>query len=262
MVPALQAMGTTAVKGTSVRKVVLLFVGCLSLSIRPTIAASDDLHRFGVGGTAILCPPSSDLDPSLIPYNDESTDLAVGSGHTPGFGFLFEAKVVQNDISSGTFKVFPKLDPIRHVNTLGGSIGFLSRPDSLRLGSAMRARDLSDEWHQTGRCTHATVTSIGYGSVFEVKCSAGDNYSNVINVAPDKNIAMPDANSIMIASCNDENIPAGPFKGTTLHSCRRVVTRSGFLLDYQIQKENLPLYQQIDAFLDGKIGAWKLNCSQ
>lgn len=248
-------------KVANVRNMALLLVGCLSLSIRPIAAALNDLHWFGVGGAAILCPPSSDLDPALIPYDEESTDLAVGSGHTPGFAFLFDAKTVQNNISSGTFKVFPKLDSIRHVNSLGGSTGFLSKPDSLRLGSAMRARDLLDEWYQAGRCTHRTVTPKGQSNVFEVKCSAGDNYSNILNVAPDRNHPMPDPNSIVVATCNYENIPVGPFEGTTLHSCRRVAIRSSFLLDYQIQKENVPLYQQIDAFLDAKIGAWRRNCS-
>lgn len=176
----------------------------------------------------------------MIPYNDESTDLAVGSGHTPGFAFLFEAKTVQSNIPSGTFNVIPKLDPITYVNTLGGSIGFLSKPDSLRLGSAMRARDLSDEWYQTGRCTHETVVPMGQSGLFEVKCSSGDNYSNILNVAPNHDHPMPDPNFMMIASCNYDNIPSGPFEGTTLRSCRRVVIRSGFILDYQMQKENVP----------------------
>jgi len=240
----------------------LLFFCCIGLPIGRPVVASSKLHRFGVGGTAILCPATSDLDDLDIPYDDESTDLPVGSGHMPGFAFLFEAKTVQATLESGVFEVFPKLSSIRYVNTLNGTIGFISRVDSLRIGSAMRARDLSDEWYQTGLCTHRTALSIVQGKVFEVKCSVGDDYSNILSIAPDRDRPMPKPNSIVIASCNDKYIAFGPFAGTTLHSCRRVFIRSGFIVDYQLQKENLPLYLQIDAFLDAKIGEWRRNCTK
>src|SRR5665811_1797178 len=48
-----------------------------------------DQHTFGVDGKSVLCIPKSDLDPVLLPFADESIDLHVGSGHTPGFAFLF-----------------------------------------------------------------------------------------------------------------------------------------------------------------------------
>jgi hypothetical protein len=72
---------------------------------------------------------------------------------------------------------------------------------------------------------------------------------------------MPEPNSIVVASCNDDYIPVGPFAGTTLYTCARVIVRSTFILEYKIQKVNLPLYHQIDAFLEDRIRAWERNCS-
>lgn len=194
-------------------------------------------------------------------YNDESNDLAVGSGHTPGFGFLFPVAQVQSYIATGQLFVNPDLTGIRHVNDLGGSVGFLSEPDSRRLGSAMRARDLEDEWYARDACPSPEITGFPQGDLFEIKCKAGDNYSSILNRLPDRNKSMPTANSLVVASCLYETISAGKFKGQELRSCRRVVVLDGFILDYQIQKENVPLYQQLDAFLRGKIADWKKNCS-
>jgi hypothetical protein len=97
--------------------------------------------------------------------------------------------------------------------------------------------------------------------LFEVKCAAADNYSNVLNRTPDRRKPLPDQNSVVVATCLTETISAGKFKGHTLHSCRRVMVLDDFLLDYQIQKDNLPLYSQIDRFLRSKLVKWKKNCS-
>lgn len=218
-------------------------------------------HEFGVNGKAVLCVPSPDMDPDLVQSNDESTDLAVGSGRTPGFGFLFGADQIQRYLDTGTFKIFPELDGLPHVNALEGDIGFLSVPDSRRLGSAMRARDLSDEWSASGRCVDVITTPLHQSDLFEVKCAAADNYSNVLNRTPDRRKPLPEPNSVVVATCLTETISAGKFKGHTLHSCRRVTVLDGFIFDYQIQKDNLPLYPQIDRFLRSKLVEWKKNCS-
>ncbi len=244
------------------RAAAIMFITCVSFWVAPSIAASNQVSRFGVGGTAVLCPPISDLDPLLIPYNPVSTDLVVGSGRTPGFAFLFDKKIVQGNINPRVFKVFPSLDAIRSVNSLSGVVGFLSVADSLRLGPAMRARDLSDEWYKTDRCAHSISVPMGRSNLVEVKCSAVDNFSNVLNVTPDGARPMPTPNSIVIASCNEDHIPVGPFAGATLHPCRRVVIHQGFMLDYQIQRDNVPLYSDIDSFLFGKIEEWRRNCSR
>lgn len=233
------------------------FVGLLAVNATDRVA----YREFGVNGKAILCVPSSDLDPDLIPDNDESTDLAVGSGRTPGFAFLFGASQVQSHLDTGTFRVRPELDGLRHVNTLGGSIGFLSVPDSRRLGPAMRARNLSDEWSASGRCVGVAAAPLHQSDLFEVKCAAADDYSNVLNRAPDRRELLPEPNSVVVATCLSETISAGKVVGHTLHSCRRVTVLDGFILDYQIQKDNLPLYPQIDRFLLSKLVEWKKNCS-
>lgn len=241
--------------------VYIFLVGCAGLSSAGSATDKSAYHEFGVNGKAVLCVPSSDMDPVLISYNDESTDLAVGSGHTPGFGFLFDAHEVQRHLRIGMFRVRPELDGLPHANTLGGSVGFLSLPDSRRLGPAGRARDLEDEWSASGRCPNTVVTPFKQSDILEVKCKATDNYSNVLNRAPDRSKPLPEPNSVVVATCLSETISAGKFKGRTLHSCRRVVILDGFIADYQIQKENLPLYRQIDEFLRNKIVEWKGNCS-
>jgi len=241
--------------------VVSALAGLVGLLLAAQVTDRTMHHEFGVNGNAVLCVPSSDMDPDLIPYNDESTDLAVGSGHTPGFGFLFGADQIQRHLDAGTFLVRPELSGLRHVNTLGGGVGFLSVPDSRRLGSAMRARDLSDEWSASGRCVDVVATPLHQSNLFEVKCAAEDNYSNVLNRAPDRRKSLPEPNSVVVATCLTETISAGKFKGHTLHSCRRVTVLDGFIFDYQIQKDNLPLYPQIDRFLRSKLVEWKKNCS-
>ena len=239
----------------------VILAGLIGLSLAAQATDRTAHHEFGVNGKAVLCVPSSDMDADLVQYNDESTDLAVGSGHTPGFGFLFEADQIQRHLDRGTFRVLPELDGLPHVNALEGDVGFLSVPDSHRLGSAMRARDLSDEWLANERCAGAVVTPLKPSNLFEVKCAVADNYSNVLNRAPDRRKSLPEPNSVVVATCLTETISAGKFKGHTLHFCRRVVVLDGFLLDYQIRKENLPLYQQIDRFLQSKIVEWKKACS-
>lgn len=239
----------------------VILAGLVGLPLATQATDRTTYHEFGVNGEAVLCVPLSDMDPDLIQHNDESTHLAVGSGHTPGFGFLFGADQVQRHLDTGTFKVFAELGGLPHVNALDGDVGFLSVPDSRRLGPAGRARDLSEEWLTSGRCAAAVVTPLKQSNLFEVKCAAADNYSNVLNRIPDRRKPLPAPNSLVVATCLTETISAGKFKGRTLHSCRRVTVLDGFILDYQIRKENLPLYQQIDRFLQSKLVEWKKNCS-
>lgn len=238
-----------------------IFAVLVGLLLAAQAANWTGYHQFGVNGLPVLCVPSSDLDPDLIADNDESTDLAVGSGHIPGFAFFFGADQIQHHLDTGTFRVRPELDGLRHVNTLGGSVGFLSVPDSRRLGSAGRARDLPDEWSASGRCLDVITTPLTQSDLFEVKCAVADNYSNILNRTPDRQKPLPDPKSLVVATCLTETISEGKFKGQTLHSCRRITILDGFIFDYQIQKDNLPLYPQIDRFLRSKLVEWKKNCS-
>jgi hypothetical protein len=232
----------------------------LGLAISALADESVRLREFGTNGTAVLCVPTSDMDPALLLYNDESTDLAVGSGHTPGFGFLFDATEIQNHLEEGTFLVRTELNGLPYVNDFGGSIHFVSQPDSHRLGSAMRARDLEDEWGARGRCTKVSVEPLEKSGLLEVKCSASDNYSNIVDRKLDQSVDMPEPNTFVVATCIHEKMSAGKFTGLSLDSCRRVFIAGGFLIDYQIQKPNLRLYKQIDAFLVSKLSQWQKNC--
>jgi hypothetical protein len=126
----------------------------------------------------------------------------------------------------------------------------------------MRARDLSDEWFANGHCAGAVVSRIQQYDLFEMKCTAKDNYSNVVNREPDPEKALPDPNTVVVATCLYEMISAGKYAGNALRNCRRVVILEGFIVDYQIQKDNVPLYRQIDQFLRRKIVEWKGNCSE
>jgi hypothetical protein len=239
---------------------VLLSVWVLGLAVSASADEGGRLHEFGTNGTAVLCVPTSDMDSTLLPYNDESTDLAVGSGHTPGFGFLFDAAEIQSHLEEGIFRVRPELNGLPHVNTLGGSVGFLSLPDSHRLGPAGRARDLADEWTARGRCAETSVEPFEKSDLFEMKCLASDNYSNLVDRKPDKTVDMPKPNTFVVATCIHEKISAGKFTGLSLEWCRREFVAGGFLFDYQIQKPNLRLYKQIDAFLVSKLSQWQKGC--
>jgi len=232
------------------------------LFLLPGSAVADDSwHDFGMNGKAVLCVHSSDLDPALIRFNSESTDLAVGSGQTPGFAFLFGEEKLR-ELTGGLFRVLPEFEGHPYVNKLSGSIGFLSVPDSRRFGPAMRARDLESEWYAKDRCAEELITELPGSGLFEVKCNAKDKYSNVLNVRPDRGKAMPEPNEIVAATCINENISVGQFSGASRQSCRRVKIIDGFLVDYQVQEDNVPLYQQFDGFLEGKIAEWKKNCRQ
>src|ERR1700752_1981331 len=188
-------------------------IGFVGLPLTGSAADSAAYHRFGVNGEAVLCPRSSDMDPTLIPYNDESTDVAVGSGRTPGFGFLFDAGEIDRHIGAGAFRVFPEFAEHPYVNKLSGSIGFLSLPDSRRLGPAMRARDLSDEWSASGDCAKEVVTRLQQSDLYELRCTPKDNYSNILNRLPQPGEPLPDPNSLVVATCVYETIPAGKFAG-------------------------------------------------
>jgi len=239
----------------------LAVVGFSSFPLAGSAGDSDAYHRFGVNGAAVVCPRSSDMDPTLIAYNDESIDLAVGSGHTPGFGFLFNAGEIDRHIGTETFRVFPEFAEHPYVNKLSGSIGFLSLPDSRRLGPAMRARDLSDEWTASGDCAKEVITRLQQSDLFEVKCAPKDNYSNILNRLPQPGEPFPDPNSLVVATCVYETISAGKFAGQARRSCTRVAILDGFIVNYRVQEDNLPLYRQLDEFLRGKIAEWKRNCS-
>ena len=233
---------------------------CLCLPMAGSAQQAADQHRFGVNNQAILCPPSSEMDPELIPYNEESTDLVVGPGRTPGFGFLFNTKVLDSHLGIGMFRTLPGFEDHPYVNKLSGSVGFLSVADSKRFGPAMRARDLSDEWTEDGRCGGRVVSRIGRSELFEVKCSAADDYANVLNRRPQKGETIPDPNSVVVATCTFETISVGKFAGQSLRSCTRVVILEKFIVNYRIQEKNLPLYRQIDDFLRGRIVGWKNRC--
>ncbi len=236
-------------------------IGCIGSPLICSAADSAAYHRFGVNGEAVLCPRSSDMDPSLIPYNDESTDLAVGSGRTPGFGFLFDAGEIDRHIVNGKFRVFPEFAEHPYVNKLSGSIGFLSLPDARRLGPAMRARDLVDEWSASGACVRALVTRLQQSDLYELKCTPKDTYSNILNRPPQPGEPLPDPNSLVVATCVYETISAGKFAGQARRACTRVAILDGFIVNYRVQEDNLRLYKQLDAFLLGKIAEWKRNCS-
>ena len=105
------------------------------------------------------------------------------------------------------------------------------------------------------------ATPLKQSTLFEVKCAAKVTIQNVLNRVPDRNKPLPEPNSVVVATRLSETISAGKFVGHTLNSCRRVVVLEGFIQDYQIQKDSLPLYQQIDRFLRSKIVEWERDCS-
>ena len=215
-------------------------------------------HKFGVNDRAVLCVPESDMDPVLLNQNDESTDLHVGSGRTPGFGFLFGQEKMEADFQN--FHIVPKFEGHPYVNALSGSIGFVGPDDQNRLGPSMRARNIADAWYSKGECSRAVIRPLAGTNLFKVKCSAEDKYASIWDRPPDSRKQMPNPNEFVVATCDYADIQIGPYAGNTLRNCSRIMIVDGFILDYEIQEQNLGLVEQIDLMLKRKIVEWERNC--
>jgi hypothetical protein len=219
----------------------------------------DYQHVFGINGKPVLCVPESDMDPTLLPYADESTDLHAGSGHTPGFAFLFSWRFMRSIISG--YSIVPGFQRHPYVNNLSGTVGFLGEDDRARFGSSMRARSIEDEWYSRDKCPQPSVKPLVDTKLYEVRCSAVANYAAIWNRAPDPNIVMPNPHEFIVATCNYQNIPLGPYRGKSLRTCTRVVIIDGFLVDYRLQEENVELFPEIDLMIRNKLSGWERNCS-
>jgi hypothetical protein len=215
-------------------------------------------HVFGIGGKPVLCVPESDMDPAVLRFADESTDLHVGSGHTPGFSFLFSSRFMRSVIDG--YSSVPGFDALPYVNNLSGTVHFLGQDDRARLGPSMRARNISDEWYSRDKCPQPIVKPLEV-RLYEVRCNAGANYSTIWNRAPDPTMMMPNPNEFIIATCNYKNILFGPDRGMSLRDCNRVVIINGFLVDYRLQEENVKFVSEIDALIRNKLSEWERNCS-
>jgi hypothetical protein len=218
-----------------------------------------DQHIFGVDGKPILCVPESEMDPLVLRYNDESTHLTPGSGHTPGFGFLFSPETMRAAIPG--YVIRPDFSRHPYVNSLSGSDTFLSDEDSRRLNSAMRARSVEEIWYARGSCPTPIVRSIAGTLLYEVKCSAQANYGAIWNRTPDLNMKMPKPGDFVVATCLYEHIPIGPYAGKSLANCSRVSIVDQFMVDYRFQEDNAAAIPQIDSMMRDKVSQWKSNCS-
>lgn len=216
-------------------------------------------HVFGINGNPVLCVPDSDMDPALVRYADESTDLHPGPGRIPSFSFLFSSRFMQSIISG--YSIVPGFREHAYVNTLSGTVGFLGWDDRLRFGPAMRARNLEEEWYARDECPEPTVTPIPDTGLYEVRCRAGANYSAIWNRAPDPKVSMPKPNEFIVATCQYEHISFGPYADHNLSTCARIVIIEGFRVDYRFQQKNVEFVPQIDSLIRSKLFEWERNCS-
>ncbi len=223
------------------------------------LSGPSNWHVFGTDGRRILCVPQSDMDPALLRYADESTHLIIGSGHTPGFSFWFPPDLTQSHIDN--YSVIPGFTGYPYVNALSGTVGFLGKDDEARLGSAMRARNIDDEWYARSACPHPFVKPLASASMYEIKCSANADYGAIWDRLPDHRIAMPNPNDFVVATCRYETIQLGPYKGRALKNCARIVKIDHFLIDYRFQEENAPLVSRLDLFIRARLSRWRENCS-
>ncbi|HLI12587.1 MAG TPA: hypothetical protein VKY65_13400 [Alphaproteobacteria bacterium] len=223
------------------------------------LTLASDQHVFGIDGKSILCVPDADLDPLLKTYADESTHLQPGSGHTPGFGFLFRPETMKSVIPG--YVVVQGFEGHPYANALSGTVGFLDPNDRARLGPAMRARTIEDEWYARDQCPQPIIRPLPGTKLYEVKCSTKADYATIWNRAPDPQITVPNPNDFVVATCQYENIHLGPYAGKKLKNCARVVIIDGFLVDYRFQEENVAAVPQIDSLIREKLAQWKKNCS-
>jgi len=215
-------------------------------------------HQFGVNGRAALCVPDSDMDRDLVEFNEESKNLKLQPGWTPGFGFLFAPNRVREDISA--FRDSKEFGWHPYANALSGSVGFLDMSDRGRYGSSMRARDVRDIWTSTGTCSKSEIVQIE-GGLYSAKCSPADDYSSIWNRRPRLSEAMPNPDDFVVATCRDERIDVGPHSGATMRTCSRVILISEYIVDYRFQEANVRFIADMDTLLAKKIAEWRRNCS-
>ena len=216
-------------------------------------------HIFGVGGKPVLCVKDADMDPLAKSYADESTHLKPGSGHTPGFPFLFGPDTMKSIIPE--YVVVPGFEGHPYVNTLSGGIGFLGQDDRGRFGPAARARAVEEEWYARGDCTNLVIKSLMNTDLYEVKCNAKANYSAIWNRLPEPKKSMPNPHEFVVAACQEEHLTIGLYSGRTLKNCTRIAIIDEFYIDYKFQEDNAPIIPQIDLMIIDKIIQWKRNCS-
>lgn len=224
------------------------------------VAALAALHLFGMDGSPVLCVPEGALNPALMPFNDESTHLQPGGGHTPGFGVFFSLNEMRRRFGMA-YHSDPAFGDNPALTGLSATISFVSAEDQLRLGPAMRARYVRDIWTRSGACPAATVQPLPRTLLFVAKCSAESDYGSLWDRAPDPKSEPPDPNVFVVATCNYSTISAGPYKGTEQRECRRLFIDGGQMVDYQFAEQNAPLIARFDAFFKEKIESWKRACS-
>ena len=234
-------------------KVKALFFVAASL-----IAAGSATYDFGVHGAKILCVSRQDMDESLIPYTTVSTYLRTGNGHTPGFAVLFGASDMQKAVPA--YKVNTGFPISNLSNQFWSEIDFISERDRSRYGPGMRGAFYGQLWNRQVPCQVPQVLEIYKRQLYEVRCSRRDKDSLLLNQAPNRSEPMPNPNSIVLASCIDQPVSLGPYKGAVDQSCIRSVVIDGFLVTYHFQEQNAGLIPQFDSFIGGKISEWKQNC--
>jgi hypothetical protein len=229
------------------------------VTLTTLVLFGDQQHIFGINGKPVLCVPESDMDPLVLSYADESTHLVVGSGHTPGFSFVFRPELMRSIIAG--YVIVRGFEDHPYVNALSGTVGFLGQDERERFGSAMRARTIEDEWYARDKCPRPIVRSLVGTSLYEVKCSSQADYGAIWNRTPSPTTTMPNPNEFIIATCKYEDIQFGPYKGRSLKNCQRVFIVDQFLIDYRFQEENIAAVPQIDSMMREKLSLWKRNCS-
>jgi hypothetical protein len=218
-----------------------------------------DILQFGVDGQAILCVPQAELHQDLLAYMDVSLDLQVGSGHAPGFLFLFKAREMKRKYPN--YYINPAVPYDDGTDAFSGNVGFTAPEDRIRWGSAMRARNISKIWHRQEPCSVPSVEPMGNSVPYRVKCKLGDLSSSLWTRAPKADEKMPDPDGFVIATCRYKPMIYGPFKGYTLKDCMRTLIIDEFIIDYEFQEENAHLHEEFDQFLRQKIQEWRRNCS-
>ena len=225
------------------------------------LVALTGMHVFGIGGKPILCVPESDLNPDLMGFNDESTHLEPGNGHTPGFAAFFSLAEMRRRFGT-RYSSDPVFGNSPALTGLEVTVTLLSDADAHRLGPAMRARDIDDIWHGTGACPNATTQPLAGSHLYVARCSPNSSYSSLWNRNRNSKEEMPNGNTFVVATCDYDTIAFGPYKGHDLRECTRILIFDGFMIDYRFTEQNAVLIEQFDAFLKDKIAQWRNNCSK
>jgi hypothetical protein len=217
----------------------LMFIACLGCS---------DSRSITFGGVTYAVPRENlrDSASSIATRNSEAMD------HSEELPLRFGSMEIQRSVPRFQ-RVVAGAGSVRRDEELRVLIGFPSAETRAGILSGQIYQDL---WRGTGDYG----TNSGMGRDVEPDRQAGgfrvyrrglrDSWI-LVDRNPEAARVLPPFNAV-IANCG----VVGGMQPTT-YVCGRVLYADGLIIDYEISRENVALYREIDAFILGRLRSWR-----